>query len=89
MKFDGGPAFPIGPGVNGMTLRDYIAVRAMQTIISPNFDFKTVALMAYQLADAMLEERKKDDTYIQGKKLPDEFKLSVRFDPFEDTDEPR
>jgi hypothetical protein len=73
----GWPAFPCHPGVensiyDGMTLRDYFAAKAMQTIISyrrtqfgtvsdeMDWDeyFPIIAQEAYALADAMLEARK-------------------------------
>lgn len=68
------PAFPtgiglnkdktwIGPGSDGMTLRDYFAAKAMQGLIH-HFDFCTfsddpmrLALWAYAAADAMLKAR--------------------------------
>jgi hypothetical protein len=72
----GGPAFPCHPGIenplyDGMTLRDYLAAKAMQTIISyrrtqfgtvsdeMDWDeyFSIIAQEAYALADAMLEAR--------------------------------
>jgi hypothetical protein len=73
-----GPAFPCHPGVensiyDGMTLRDYFAAKAMQTMISyrrtqfgtdNNGDmdwdeyFPIIAQEAYALADAMLEARR-------------------------------
>ncbi|WP_367073004.1 hypothetical protein [Klebsiella quasipneumoniae] len=64
----GGPAFPeLGNvGYNsdwqnepGMTLRDYFAAKAMQSIplsIEPN-EQKLIATAAYQMADAMLKAR--------------------------------
>jgi hypothetical protein len=78
----GGPAFPVfhqneitgyvPPESAGMTLRDYFAAKAMQTIISyrrtqfgtvsdeMDWDeyFPIIAQEAYALADAMLEARK-------------------------------
>ncbi len=67
---DGGPAFPLGSTceewMNGMTLRDYFAAKAMQ-----GFNREMVAYgwwheildesagMAYQIADAMLRARQK------------------------------
>lgn len=67
----GGPAFPMVRDQSheerfiideGMTLRDYFAARAMQAAMqacdlleSKPCDF---AELAYQMADAMLEERK-------------------------------
>jgi hypothetical protein len=69
---NGGPAFPqIDSRVvaalstansQGMTLRDYFAARAMQTLLGWDDDhanWRTYAEYAYQMADAMLEARKK------------------------------
>lgn len=44
---------------NGMSLRDYFAAQAMQSFITayPSTSFPQIALMAYQQADTMLEER--------------------------------
>ena len=68
----GGPAFPTGTGVTpynpGMTLRDYLAAKAMQTYIADQAlidlycylekDPKhEVAVTAYMMADAMLKAR--------------------------------
>ncbi|WP_085296412.1 MULTISPECIES: hypothetical protein [Klebsiella pneumoniae complex] len=67
-KYTGGPAFPeLGNvGYNsdwqnepGMTLRDYFAAKAMQSVtlsIEPN-EQKLIATAAYQMADAMLKAR--------------------------------
>ncbi len=59
------PAFPI-PGSDhngpeyGMTLRDYFAAKAMQSIAQSTFcDCETVAKMSYAVADAMIAERNK------------------------------
>ena len=67
------PAFPTIPknhgyegadgtgSAPGMSLRDYFAAKAMQTIIgeiSTPSDSKLIAEIAYRQADAMLEERK-------------------------------
>jgi hypothetical protein len=68
MKDTGGPAFPhyggagwIGPG---MTLRDYFAAKAMQSMNArPDYadtPADAIALDAYALADAMLAERNKE-----------------------------
>lgn len=61
---DGGPAFPsptrTGLGYSpGLSLRDYFAGQAMQTLLAahrplPPWD---VARAAYEMADAMLKER--------------------------------
>lgn len=48
----------------GMTLRDYFAAKAMQSFligcndIENNYDPRGIAIMAYEMADAMLEARK-------------------------------
>ena len=64
---NGGPAFPTGVyTVEGMTLRDYFAAKAMQGFIT-NFDTRRsdiidvpeLARSAYYLADAMIAERNK------------------------------
>jgi hypothetical protein len=62
----GGPAFPCpryfkGIGPDGMTLRDYFAAKAMQSMNSRQ-DYldapaSAIALDAYALADAMLKVR--------------------------------
>ena len=75
---NGGPAFPVvgykqsgGTGVSimeitgGMTLRDYFAAKAMQSILTscyddtPEHDAGSVATLSYAIADAMLAERAK------------------------------
>lgn len=61
----GGPAFPVADmeaTKEGMTLRDYLAAKAMQAMIaSPHmpsaFDMQPVAEKAYIIADAMLKAR--------------------------------
>ena len=76
-KDNGGPAFPTdgfkydinGDHATGMTLRDYLAAKAMQQFAKPfMYNIVTndtadgdalVAKRAYQLADAMLAERTK------------------------------
>lgn len=74
---EGGPAFPFGQisektgqPINGyfnegMTLRDYFAAKAMQSLLNSGYedgfeeDCKGLATLAYEIADAMLAERKK------------------------------
>lgn len=67
---NGGSAFPrsgyapIGNGqVEGMSLRDYFAAKAMQGLISSSSSFanypKTVTDAAYEIADHMLAGRAK------------------------------
>lgn len=68
-KETGGPAFPVHPNVNldldkrwcGMTLRDYFAAKAMQGMLAENGggarSNDDLAVIAYALADAMLEAR--------------------------------
>jgi len=69
MLHTGGPAFPVG-NVNGMSLRDYFAAKAMQSYVSDKEfvdacafmekDVKEeIARVAYAQADAMLEARQK------------------------------
>lgn len=63
---NGGPAFPDSDGqtnyTGGMTLRDYFAARAMQTMIDNYLEYgydgyADLANDAYTIADAMLAER--------------------------------
>ena len=68
MSNTGGPAFPCHPGIenplyDGITLRDYLAAKAMQEMLSDpiwrsNDDFGLIAHFAYRMADAMLKARK-------------------------------
>jgi len=64
----GGTAFPAHTIAmhQGMTLRDYFAAKAMQSILNPNpvtgqyalvTDFEDCAITAYKMADAMLKAR--------------------------------
>ena len=62
----GGPAFPLhadtlpnrDPDWCGMTLRDYFAAKAMQTIAAnPHWTEEGIAEAAYKQADAMLKAR--------------------------------
>lgn len=66
------PAFPSQAGYDykgqrvtntseGMTLRDYFAAKAMQGIVARNGQYgcSVISHAAYEMADAMLEERKK------------------------------
>jgi hypothetical protein len=62
----GGPAFPhidsgCGRFEEGMTLRDYFAAKAMQTILlsfaNHTEGFEVVANKAYAMADLMLKAR--------------------------------
>lgn len=66
-KETGGSAFPVTPHPNGgsldngMTLRDYFAAKVMPDLMSgqgPDY-WKICAERAYEMADAMLEERNK------------------------------
>ena len=62
---DGGPVFPceIGTTSKGMTLRDYLAAKAMEVdyTLAKNYtdpDWRYgIALDAYKMADAMLKAR--------------------------------
>jgi len=63
------PAFPVvqecgydDPVMNGMSLRDYFAAKAMQAMceeVSRYDHFDSVAKDSYKMADAMLKERSK------------------------------
>ena len=65
----GGPAFPahhfdLADGEHGMTLRDYFAAKAMQSMLRAYqnvsvFTSTVLAKDAYVMADAMLKEREK------------------------------
>ena len=62
------PAFPRAGDFNpqiGMTLRDYFAAKAMQSLNArPDYDdvsAEYIAIDAYTMADAMLEARKSND----------------------------
>jgi hypothetical protein len=64
-KETGGPAFPtkrlIERDMDGMTMRDYFAAKAMQADMEDGIheaDFLEYACRAYKMADAMLEARK-------------------------------
>jgi hypothetical protein len=68
-KETGGPAFPVAfttTPLQGMSLRDYFAAKALHMIGAGNtqedlatWDYKHFAEYAYALADAMLLERAK------------------------------
>ena len=72
MKDTGGPAFPFifddaiakqRHVYMGMTLRDWFAGKAMQSLILAAKDAKDIDMLsagAYHLADAMLKERGKE-----------------------------
>jgi len=53
------PVFPDSLN-RGMSLRDYFAAKAMQTMCSNGDEDAATAHLAYRLADAMLAEREKD-----------------------------
>ena len=64
MKDTGGPAFPVPANafndMEGMTLRDYFAAKAMQADMADGIhekDFAWTADRAYKMADAMLKAR--------------------------------
>ena len=57
----GGPAFPYVCDADfdygtGMTLRDYFAAKAMQSLVHQNY-YEVAAKQAYEMADAMLKAR--------------------------------
>jgi len=57
----GGPAFPYGTAYAGMTLRDYFAAKAMQSLLrgaNPrDGQWHIESKAAYEIADAMLKAR--------------------------------
>ncbi len=63
------PAFPINNMHTGMTLRDYFAAKALQSLITEksiigtskdhNEYLENISLFSYGIADAMMEARKK------------------------------
>jgi phage head maturation protease len=68
-RTDGGPAFPVGEealirNLQGATLRDYFAAKAMQGVLASDADVVTLLMnhadraeFAYNQADAMLKAR--------------------------------
>lgn len=61
---DGGPAFPFGTYILGISIRDYFAAKSFAAMVSngvPSTDesVKTAATLAYMMADAMLAARKR------------------------------
>jgi len=61
------PAFPVSPYKSGMTLRDYFAAKAMQGMFNywdenPNLEFEHIADCSYDMADAMMKAREKNET---------------------------
>ena len=59
---DGGAAFPVAHShliQSGMSLRDYLAAKAMQALAQGGNYFDATARQAYMIADAMLEAREK------------------------------
>ena len=59
------PAFPVFPetgsghasAFQGMTLRDYFAAKAMQTMLQGSANHVSVAKYAYKMADEMMKAR--------------------------------
>ena len=53
---------------NGIKVRDYIAIKVMQGILSnpkltsslPNFNFDSIAEKSYKISDAMIEQSDKE-----------------------------
>lgn len=70
---DGGPAFPLyvptqqagdnSEVILGLSLRDYFAAKAMQGILANHQTYSlkddTIAMYAFNIADAMIKERNK------------------------------
>jgi hypothetical protein len=69
MKNDGGPAFPTWDGpelvVQGMSLRDYFAAKAMEAMINnvyyQHLDWDKTSIIAYSYSDAMIKARELED----------------------------
>jgi hypothetical protein len=58
----GGQAFPRAtPGYDGMTLRDYFAAQALTITLHGN-PYPVAVRGAYEIADAMLAERQKEQS---------------------------
>ncbi|EPM0022766.1 hypothetical protein PU088_001081 [Citrobacter farmeri] len=61
-KNHGGPAFPVAGSehnypIEGMTLRDYFAAKAMQAMIAAHEPQGAIPGWAYEMADEMLRAR--------------------------------
>jgi hypothetical protein len=68
------PAFPVemiytqeNEKFNGMLLRDYFAAKAMQGMFNywdenPHLEFEHIADCSYDMADAMMKAREKNET---------------------------
>jgi hypothetical protein len=68
------PAFPVemiytqeNEKFNGMLLRDYFAAKAMQGMFdywdeNPHLEFEHIANCSYDMADAMMKAREKNET---------------------------
>ncbi|EGT0641230.1 hypothetical protein JAF85_004808 [Citrobacter werkmanii] len=59
---NGGPAFPVAGSehnypIEGMTLRDYFAAKAMQAMIAAHEQQGAIPGWAYEMADEMLRAR--------------------------------
>lgn len=58
--FVGAPDIPAQPSNSGMPFRDYIAIEAMKARIGGHaISADDLAVFAYDVADAMLDEREK------------------------------
>lgn len=59
----GGRVHPVGYG-GGITLRDYAAVKAMAGLLADPYvrgSVKQVAKISYEMADAMVEEKRRTE----------------------------
>ena len=53
---------PEGYGWNeGITLRDYLAAKAMEAYLSQSFPMEVIPVWSYEIADKMLKERSKNN----------------------------
>jgi hypothetical protein len=60
---DNTPAFPaphfdLAENEHGLTMRDYFAAKAMQSMLNGSTSYENVAKYAYKMADAMMKARK-------------------------------
>lgn len=62
---DGGPAFPTKGSAHeicNMTMRDYFAAKAIGVAYEMSLELDDIGQVAYEIADQLLEARKRDRT---------------------------